>query len=67
MLANTKPQPIAMSPGSANAARQPRNLTASPVDSAASAMPMLPESPLTPIVQPGRCVDCSSMGMPTGW
>ena len=41
MRANTMPHAMANSPGIANAARQPRNLTASPVDNAASAMPMI--------------------------
>ena len=63
----TKPQMKDSSAGSKKAARQPTYLTISPVRIAATAMPMLPASPLMPIVRPGFGACCSSIGIPTGW
>ena len=55
------------SPGTTNAARQPSHFTRNPVTSAATAMPRLPASPLTPITAPGLWTFWTSIGMPTGW
>ncbi len=65
--ANNTPQTIEASPGTTKAARQPIHLTRKPVTMAATAMPRLPASPLTPIVAPGFSACCTSIGMPTGW
>ena len=56
-----------MAPGTRKAARHPAYLTRNPVSAAATAMPRLPASPLTPIVNPGFFECCTSIGMPTGW
>jgi MFS family permease len=65
--ANSRPQPMAASPGTTNAARQPCHCTRKPVMMAAAAMPRLPDSPFTPMVAPGFLACCTSIGMPTGW
>ncbi len=54
-------------PGTTNAMRQPKYFTRKPVRTAATAMPRLPTSPLTPMTAPGRVVCWTSIGMPTGW
>ncbi len=61
------PHENAMSAGTTNAARHPAYLTSTPVASAATATPRFPESPLTPMVSPGRGDSRTSIGMPTGW
>ena len=60
------PHRMASAPGTAKAARQPAYFTRKPVRIAATAMPRLPNSPLTPIVNPGFFACCTSIGMPTG-
>ena len=66
MRAKAMPHAMDSSAGRANAARQPAYLTRRPVTTADSATPMLPASPLTPIVSPGRGESRTSIGMPTG-
>ena len=63
----TRPSTRHAMPGTANAARQPSHLISSPVSSADTAMPRLPARPFKPMVAPGRCACCTSIGMPTGW
>ncbi len=63
---NSTPHTIASVPGTAKAARQPACCTRKPVRIAATAIPRLPASPLTPIVKPGLRAFCTSIGMPTG-
>ena len=67
VIAKTIPHAIARMPGTAKAARQPIHLTRKPVTSAATAMPRLPASPLSPITAPGLGAFWTSIGMPTGW